>query len=200
MSSAKAGFFDGIADKWDGWDDLEALGRKLDAGLAQMGVGPEETIVDVGCGTGNLTQALLRRLGPRGRVVAVDLSPRMIEVARGKVADERVTWHVADARRLPLGSDSFDRVVCYSVWPHFDDVAETGAELARVLRSNGSLHVWHLIGRARVNEIHASAGPAVHNDILVPAADTAEVLARLGFEVTQTIDTDTHYLVSATKA
>ncbi|HPA80592.1 MAG TPA: class I SAM-dependent methyltransferase [Thermoanaerobaculales bacterium] len=200
MSNPKVGFFDGIADKWDGWDDLDALAQRFAAGLAEMGVGPEEAILDVGCGTGNLTKALLERLGPKGRVVAVDISPRMIEVAKGKVRDQRVAWHVADARRLPLDPASFDRVVCYSVWPHFDDAAAAGAELSRVLRPSGSLHVWHLISRAKVNEIHASASPAVHKDILQPAEDVAWLLSGLGFKVINAVDCDTHYLVSATKA
>jgi len=124
----------------------------------------------------------------------------MIEVAKGKITDERVTWHVADALRLPLDAASCDRVVCYSVWPHFDDVAGVGAELARVLRPSGSLHVWHLISRDRVNEIHASAGPAVQKDILAPAEETARVLAGIGLEITKAIDTEMHYLVSATKS
>ena len=200
MSNPKAGFFDGIADKWDGWDDLDALARRFAAGLEEMGVAPDETILDVGCGTGNLTKALLARLGPKGRVVAVDISPRMIEVAKAKVLDERVSWHVVDASRLPLDPASFDRVVCYSVWPHFDDAEATAVELARVLRPSGSLHVWHLISRAKVNEIHASAAPAVHNDVLKQADEVAGLLAGLGFKVTTAVDCDTHYLVSATKA
>jgi ubiquinone/menaquinone biosynthesis C-methylase UbiE len=197
--NAKAGFFDGIADQWDGWDNLEVLGRRLAAGLVEMGVAPNETVLDVGCGTGNLTKALLARLGPQGRVVAVDISPRMLQVAKGKILDDRVTWHLADAGRLPLSSASCDRVVCYSVWPHFDDVAHVGAELARVLRPSGSLHVWHLISRARVNEIHASAAPAVQKDLLQPAEETARVLSGLGWNVTHALETETHYLVSATK-
>jgi len=200
MNDAKAAFFDGIADKWDGWDDLELLGRRLGAGLEEMGVAHDETILDVGCGTGNLTKALLARLGPRGRVIAVDISPRMLEVAKSKISDDRVTWHVANASQLSLSSASCDRIVCYSVWPHFDDVTAAGVELTRVLRPSGSLHVWHLISRARVNEIHASAGPAVHKDLLPPADETARVLSGLGLGVTQVIDTETHYLVSATKA
>ncbi len=195
----KAAYFDDIADEWDSRNDQDAVGRRLEAGLEELGVGADETVVDVGCGTGNLTRALLSRLSARGRVVAVDISARMVERARGKVRDPRVAWHVADARRLPLAGASCDRVVCCAVWPHFDDRGAVAAELGRVLRSGGFLHVWHLIPRARVNEIHASAGEAVRGDVLPPAFETATLLAVAGFNVLSTIDTSDRYLVTATK-
>ena len=125
----RTAFFDSIAEKWDGWEDLAVLQRKLAAGLEEFGVGPNEKVVDVGCGTGNLTGALLGRLSAAGEVFAVDISPRMLEVARSKVADPRVSWHAADAVRLPLGDASCDRVFCYSVWPHFADRETVAAEL-----------------------------------------------------------------------
>jgi ubiquinone/menaquinone biosynthesis C-methylase UbiE len=196
----KTAFFDGIADRWDGWEDLAAMNAKLAAGLEELGVGADETVLDVGCGTGNLTRALLGRLSPAGRVVAVDISPRMIAVARRKVSDPRVAWHAADAARLPLGDASCDRAICCAVWPHFDDRAAAAVELRRVLRPEGRLHVWHLVPRGRVNEIHASAGEAVRRDALAPADETARLLAGLGFAVTAAVDDGLRYLVTAFKA
>jgi demethylmenaquinone methyltransferase/2-methoxy-6-polyprenyl-1,4-benzoquinol methylase len=199
MDEARAEFFDAIAEQWDGWDDLEALHRRLAEGLDEFAVRPDETVLDVGCGTGNLTRALLARLSEQGRVVAIDSAKRMIEVARRKIMDPRVTWKYADARRLPLPDRSFDRVICYSVWPHFGDPEEVARELGRVLRPGGSLHVWHLVSRGRVNEIHAAGGPAVRNDRLGPAVETAGLLTGLGFAVQAVIDDDQRYLVTAAK-
>lgn len=195
----KAAFFDGIADKWDGWDDLDVLAKKLAAGLVEFGVRPNEHILDVGCGTGNLTLALLKSLSPPGRVSAVDISPMMIETAKSKVKDPRVEFLVADVSLLPFENASFNRVFCFSVWPHFDDGAAAAREVRRVLKPGGLLHVWHLIPRSKVNEIHASASEAIHLDILRPAGEVAELLATSGFEATAIEDDDMHYLVTAVK-
>lgn len=200
IDNPRAAFFDSIAEKWDGWEDLPALARKLAAGLDEIGAGAGETVLDVGCGTGNLTRALLDRLSPTGRVVAVDLAPRMIEAARRKIDDARVQWHVVDARRLPHPDHSFDRVICYSVWPHFDDPAAIAVEFRRVLRPGGSLHVWHLSSRARINEIHTGAGEAVCRDLLPPATEIVLLLSELGFAVTRAVDDSERYLVTAVKS
>ena len=199
-AEAKARFFDRIADKWDGWEDLEAVARKLSRGLEDFGVNDDETIVDVGCGTGNLTRALLARLSQRGRVVAIDISAEMVKRAREKVPDPRVEWHVGDVTRMPLGDTSVDRIICFSVWPHFDDPGAVIAELKRVLRQGGALHVWHLASRATINEIHASAGEEVAGDVLVPASQTARLLAAHGFEPYEVIDDEERYLVSARRS
>jgi demethylmenaquinone methyltransferase/2-methoxy-6-polyprenyl-1,4-benzoquinol methylase len=190
-------FFDGISSKWDGWEDLARLQQRLAAGLDEFGLEPDETVLDVGCGTGNLTLALTRKLSNRGRVVALDLSPGMIEQARRKVPDARVAWHVGTADSVPLPDGSADRAILYSVWPHLEHRERVVAELARILRPARPAHVWHLSSRHRINEIHAGAGEAVRHDVLPVAAETARVFAAAGFVVTSTVDDDDRYLVTA---
>jgi demethylmenaquinone methyltransferase/2-methoxy-6-polyprenyl-1,4-benzoquinol methylase len=198
-ANPRTAFFDGISELWDGWDDQAEVARKLSAGLQALGVGAEETVVDVGCGTGNLTRALVGRLSPAGRVHAVDISPRMIERARGKVPDPRVSWHVEDARRLSIADPRANRVLCCSVWPHFDERHEVARELQRILKPGGALHVWHLLPRERINEIHAGAGESVRADVLEPASQTAELLAAVGFSIVTASESEAGYLVTAVK-
>lgn len=200
IDDAKVAYFDRIADKWDGWEDLPSLAVKLGAGLDELGVGPDESVIDVGCGTGNLTRALLSRLSPAGRVVAVDISPRMVEEAGRKIRDPRADWRVADVRRLPLPDAACDRAICLSVWPHIEDHGAAAEELGRVLKPGGYLHVWHLSSREKITQVHASAGGPIHNDFLPPAAETAALLERHGFLVTTVIDEADRYLVTAVLA
>ncbi len=197
--NARAAYFDSIAERWDGWEDLSALEARLAAGLERLGVGPDERVVDVGCGTGNLTRALLARLSAAGRVLAVDLSPRMIDTARRKVRDPRADWLVADARRLPVRDASYDRVICFSVWPHIDDRAGAAVEFARVLKPGGRLDIWHLASRAKINAIHIGAGGAVGEDLLPPVGETADLLRRHGFSIAAAVEDDEGYLVAAVR-
>jgi demethylmenaquinone methyltransferase/2-methoxy-6-polyprenyl-1,4-benzoquinol methylase len=192
-------FFDSIAPKWDEWEDLALLAKKLDTGIEELGLGRDETVLDVGCGTGNLTRALLARLSSNGRVTAVDFSPAMVRAAQKKISDSRVTWHVADAMNLPIEDASFDRVICYSVWPHFDDYPGVLRELWRVLRPVGMLHIWHLSSRKVINDIHASAGEAVMKDVLAPVEETRAILERCGFAPFTALEDEARYLVSAVK-
>jgi trans-aconitate 2-methyltransferase len=68
----------------------------------------DELVLDVGCGTGRLTEELLQRL-PRGRVLAIDLSSNMLQVARDYLSPSfgmRIQLAIADAASLPVGEQA----------------------------------------------------------------------------------------------
>ena len=193
-------FFDMIADQWDGWHDLRELACNLDAIIEKFGIAPGATVVDAGCGTGNLTVSLLNgRLDPCEKIVAVDISEKMLDLARHKVTDPRVAWHCGPVDQLPLDDGTVDHVICFSSWPHFHDPAAVIREFRRVLRAGGSLHILHLISRSEVNRIHAQAHPSVHHDILIPACETAKLLEMHGLRVITMTDDDSRYLLTARK-
>jgi SAM-dependent methyltransferase len=90
-------------------------------------------LLDVGSGLGDLCAWAKARLG--GEVVAVDSSPRMVELA----AQAGVTAILADMRELPFADASFDCAVASSVLYHVPDPETAIAELARVLDADGVL-------------------------------------------------------------
>lgn len=197
--SPSMAFFDSLALKWDSFHDLKSLGTKLDAGLEKFGVQPDEHILDVGCGTGNLTAAIIRRLSSKGKVIAVDLSNVMLEKARLKVDDLRVTWHCDAVENLNFSPATFDRIICYSVWPHLADVTSIGTLFLKWLKPVGKLHVWHTISRDTVNKIHSEASAAVNDHLLAPAKQTASLLEQLGYFIEEIQDNEDGYLVTAHK-
>ncbi|MCU0610756.1 MAG: class I SAM-dependent methyltransferase [Candidatus Eisenbacteria bacterium] len=192
-------FFDDLADRWDDVCDIKRVAASIRAGLAGMGIRPSECIVDIGCGTGTLLRCLLDVLGPEGRVHAVDISPRMIERARAKIVDPRVSFTVTSADRLPVPDASVDRVFCFSCWPHIDQPEPVLAEFARVLRAGGTVSIWHADGKEIINGIHQNAGEAVASDVLEPGEELAGLLRDRGFDVREVIDVPSEYRVSATR-
>ncbi len=106
----------------------EAMGREV---LDRLALDGSETVLDAGCGTGRVTAVLAERL-PRGRVIAVDGSPAMVEEARarlGPAADVRV----ADLLELDLSTLPPTQVLTAG----FDPLRDEGLALAAAIEKAG---------------------------------------------------------------
>ena len=108
--------------------------------LDRLDLRGDERVLDAGCGTGRVTEALAERL-PDGHVVALDASPAMIAEARRRLArlGERVEFVVADlARPLPIG-EAVDAILSTAAFHWVPDHDALFANLAAVLRPTGRL-------------------------------------------------------------
>lgn len=198
-SQLKRSYFDLIAAQWDSFGNTEKRRESLRSILGSLRIDATETILDIGCGTGNLTASVLDWLSGRGRIVAVDFSEEMITVGKLKVPDERVSWWVCDAAALPIVPSCIDRAICYSSWPHFEDAGRVASGILRALKPGGWLHIIHTESREHINTIHANAGGPIAHDVLPPAKEVETTLTDLGFLVKQVIDNDEMYFLSAMK-
>jgi SAM-dependent methyltransferase len=97
---------------------------------------PVGTALDAACGTGRHS-AHLAGLGHR--VIGVDQSPEMLELARARLPEAQ--FHQAELTSLPLPDDCVDTVVCALALEYLPDLAAVFAEFARVLRPGGHLVV-----------------------------------------------------------
>lgn len=107
--------------------------------LDRLQLAGDETVLDAGCGTGTVTEQLLKRL-PGGRVVALDGSIRMLEEARRRLSDhlDRVSLVHADLSR-PLPVEPVDAVVSSATFHWIADHRALFTYLAGVLRPGGRL-------------------------------------------------------------
>jgi ubiquinone/menaquinone biosynthesis C-methylase UbiE len=102
-----------------------------------VGLDGSQTIVDVGTGTGFIAAGLAPRAA---RVIALDHSPAMLDVARENLAQlgiENVELREGDLGRLPLEDDSVDAAVANMVLHHAEDPGAMLAEMARIVRPGG---------------------------------------------------------------
>ena len=107
--------------------------------LARLPLNGDECVLDVGCGTGRLTERLLDRL-PRGRVIAIDQSSNMVTVARDylKSHGRRIQLVVADAAALPMREEA-DAVFSTATFHWVLDHARLFRSLHEALKPGGRL-------------------------------------------------------------
>ncbi len=116
----------------------------------------DERVLDAGCGTGKVTAALLARL-PRGNVVALDGSARMIARARERLGEDRAEYLVADlSRPLPL-HDPVDAILSTATFHWILDHDALFRHLAAVLVSGGQLAA-QCGGAGNIAQIEAALG------------------------------------------
>jgi trans-aconitate 2-methyltransferase len=129
---------------------MEAMGREV---LERLPLQGHETVIDAGCGSGRVTEALLERL-PHGRVIGVDVSASMIEAARERLGD-RVELHVADLVAVDLGVEA-DAILSTATFHWIADHDALFARLRAHLRAGGVL-VAQCGGHGNIAAVHAAA-------------------------------------------
>jgi demethylmenaquinone methyltransferase/2-methoxy-6-polyprenyl-1,4-benzoquinol methylase/phosphoethanolamine N-methyltransferase len=136
------------ATLYDPFVKLLTLGKDQkvrDATVELAQISPGESILDVGCGTGQLTRAAKDRAGSSSEVAGIDASAEMITVARRKALENGtdVDFQPGLIERLPFADDQFDLVLSSLMVHHLpDDLKELGfGEIYRVLKPGGRLLV-----------------------------------------------------------
>lgn len=126
---------------WDGnsYDrvstTMEALGLKV---LERLDLGGDELVLDAGCGSGRITEALIERL-PRGHVIAVDESPSMVAAAKQRLG-EGADVRVMDLLELDLDlAGPLDAILSTATFHWISDHERLFASLHGVLRPGGQL-------------------------------------------------------------
>ena len=104
--------------------------------IAFTGVTAHERILDVGCGTGNLTRALG---AAQAVVTGIDLSAPYIAYARQHTSDPGVTFEVGAAQHLPYPDGAFDRALSMLALDTMPEAARALAEMRRVTRPGGTV-------------------------------------------------------------
>lgn len=132
--TTSAEFWDGIADGYakKPLDNPDAYRRKL--ALLEPRLRTHHRVLDIGCGTGSLALELAPLVA---HVHSVDISPKMVEIGRRKVADagvHNVTFHVGDFDRLDFEPGSFDVLCAFNILHLLPDPAASMFNLASLAK------------------------------------------------------------------
>ncbi|KWX68325.1 class I SAM-dependent methyltransferase [Mycobacterium sp. NAZ190054] len=155
--------------------------------IAQAELTGDLDVLEIGCGTGNITLRAVRA-GASARITAVDPDPLALARARRKVGEtDRVRFGVAYAQQLPFADGSFDRVLSSLMLHHLEEDVKAAAlaEAWRVLKPGGRLHVVDVGGSGRqglmsrlTGHDHVAAGARLPQLIAAAGFDTSVVASR----------------------
>jgi SAM-dependent methyltransferase len=180
-------FFGTRAATWD--ERFPDDGPKFEAAVAALRLAEGATAVDVGCGTGRALSYLKAAVGPAGVAIGLDLTPEMCAVAAN-----RAPVVLADAAVLPLANGACYGLLAAGLLHHLADPLAGLHELARVTKPDGTLALFHPIGRVALAKRrgHDLSSDDIRDERNLPAA-----LAATGWRLTSLDDGDDRYLAVA---
>lgn len=125
-----------------------------------IGLSPDEWVLDAASGPGVLAKAMAS--AARNPVFALDISFRMLDLARRKQPSQHLPVAVGDVQSLPFASESFDVVTCTYSFANFPDPSQVLREFARVTRPGGKIGIIDVTAPSdpaenrRLNELESS--------------------------------------------
>ena len=138
-----AATYNAAADSFDDpalsfWD---LIGRRT---VDRLRLKPGDHVLDAACGSGASTIPVAQRVGPSGKVVAIDLAERMLQLARAKarrLSLQNIEFKLADMEQSGFSNASFDAVVCVFGIFFVPEMTNAMRELWRMVREGGQLAI-----------------------------------------------------------
>ena len=186
-------FFDALAPSWD--DHSEDKMGHIESLLSRLDIRPGSKVLDLACGTGIISGLLHDKFG--AEVFGLDISPKMIEIAREKYqGKEGVRFEVGDFFDMPEDG-SFDWIVCHNAFPHFLDVAAFVEQTYGCLADGGEFVVFHSLGREKLKRHHDGLAPVISRDLL-PVEEEAMAFSER-FDILEADESNTHFWIHGRK-
>lgn len=142
--------FDAISGKYDGFNDIMSMGMAHNwrrKALLQLLPYPHSEILDVACGTADISIKAFRYLRPK-HVTGIDVSEKMMAVGEVKIEKaglaDRITLQVADVSRLTFPDESFDAAITSFGIRNFDKLEQSLQQIHRVLRKKGKFVILEM--------------------------------------------------------
>ena len=189
-------FFNSKAQSWD--NQVKHDMAKVNYIMNLIGIHEGDHILDVGTGTGVTIPVLRPLVKDHGQITAIDEAEKMIEIAQSKFDYPNVKFVVGDVLEKAFQSHSFDSIVCYSMFPHFENKHIAITTLAKLLKKNGKLVICHSQSRDAINNLHKDLDGPVREDRL-PSIDVfKKMFSEAGLNLSVEIDSEEMFVVIGT--
>ncbi|WP_339998263.1 malonyl-ACP O-methyltransferase BioC [Priestia aryabhattai] len=145
--------FNNHAKTYDAYADVQkSMANQLIDQLSTNFFNQEIAILEIGCGTGYLTQLLCEKF-PKAAITAVDLSSGMMELAKKKVTEDRVSFICGDIEEISI-EGHYDLIISNATFQWFNSLHTTIKKLYKQLKPTGSL-LFSTFGNRTFQELHS---------------------------------------------
>ena len=178
-------YFDSAAKDWD--KICVHNPQKIKYVLDLLNIKKADAVLDCGCGTGILENFLPDLAG---NITAVDISPKMIEVAKGKFKGYNIKFLNCDLFDI---NSKFDLIILYSIYPHIFDKDKLSKKLYEILKPSGRFAIFHTDGKNILNNMHNNRPSGL--SVKLNDADTEKKYFENLFDITLTLDDKDYFLI-----
>ena len=187
-------YFDSIAPNWDSCQpDKNKIITSL---IDKIGIKKGDAILDLACGTGTIT-GILHGFS-EANVYGLDLSPKMIEIAKEKYVGQDWAYFEAGDFLTWENEMKFDVIVLYNAYPHFKDPSLLGECLFKHLNEGGKFAIIHSLGRKELDLHHANVPHEVSRSLSSPKEEAK--CFENNFTVFMQEEGEHFYLLAGTKS
>lgn len=189
-------FFEEHAEIWDEITIHDQ--KKVSYIFSLLKINENDSVLDVGTGTGVMIPFYLDKI-VTGKVTAIDFSEKMIAQSKKKYPEEkRLSYRVLDIYESDY-ENVFDKVVCYSCFPHFPDPLKAIGVLARAVKKDGFFIIAHSSSKDEINNVHTNGGEEICMDYLPDSAVMKELFRENGLDVVFSRDDEEYFIVIGKK-
>lgn len=197
MDNPNRNFFNSKAKNWD--KNVHHNLEKIAFLLRQLGIESEDKVLDLGTGTGILIPFLTKL--ENISLDALDISEEMLGKAQKKYGHlNNLSFIHGDFLEISLAAAKYDKIICYSVFPHFLDSKKLFQRAHHCLKKDGLFLIAHSESKEEINSRHQDIKHSLLSKKLPPVEDLYKEVQEFAYEIVDSLDNDEYYYLLIKKS
>lgn len=184
-------FFNNLAEKWDSM--CHHPEEKINYVFSKINLKKGSNVLDIGSGTGIIIPYIEREIDKEGKLTAIDVSEKMIEVSKKKNNYSNLRFKTKNFN-FYSPDEKYDYLIAYSCYPHFTDSKGFLKKAYSLLKEKGKVAITHIESREKINSRHNEVEDKIHSNDLAEAEVTCSIMEEVGFKTVYSEDNEDYYI------